>query len=495
MAFNGSKAVPEGEMVKILERLGLAFGADTNASTSFDETIYKLDLPQDRRRDRRHLADAAARGRRRTDHRPGRRRPRARRGAVRGARPRHARPTGSSRQRLDFLLPGQRLPDAPADRQGRGAADTRPASQIADFYHRYYRPERAVLVAVGDFDPAAMEAKIKARFGDWKAVGPAGAEPDLGQVAAAQDRGQAGGRAGRAAAACRSPGSRPPDLAPDTVAKRARRPDRAAGLRGAQPPALGAWPASPSRRSSAPAPSRATRATPPRSPPLERHRRARRLARGPGRRRPGAAPRRAVRRAPGRARPRDRRGPRQRCRPPSPAPPPAARPSSPTRSSARSATTRWSPARPRTWPSSRPTVKGLKADTVSAALKAAFAGEGPLVFMASPKPVAGRRAGAARRTTPRREGRGRRAGRAARRSPGPTRASARPARSPRPREVADLDTVFVRFENGVRLTVKPTKFRDDEVLVRVNVGDGLQRPAQRPPEPRPGPATPSSRAA
>ena len=31
----------------------------------------------------------------------------------------------------------------------------------------------------------------------------------------------------------------------------------------------------------------------------------------------------------------------------------------------------------------------------------------------------------------------------------------------------------MRFENGVRLTVKPTKFRDDEVLVRVNVGDGL----------------------
>ena len=35
---------------------------------------------------------------------------------------------------------------------------------------------------MGDFDPAAMEAKIKARFGDWKAVGPAGADPDLGKV-------------------------------------------------------------------------------------------------------------------------------------------------------------------------------------------------------------------------------------------------------------------------------------------------------------------------
>ena len=46
MAFNGSKNIPEDEMVKRLERFGLAFGADTNASTSFDETIYQLELPE-----------------------------------------------------------------------------------------------------------------------------------------------------------------------------------------------------------------------------------------------------------------------------------------------------------------------------------------------------------------------------------------------------------------------------------------------------------------
>ncbi len=46
MAFNGSTHIPEGEMVKLLEREGLAFGADTNASTGFDQTIYKLNLPR-----------------------------------------------------------------------------------------------------------------------------------------------------------------------------------------------------------------------------------------------------------------------------------------------------------------------------------------------------------------------------------------------------------------------------------------------------------------
>jgi len=46
MAFNGSTHVPEGEMVKILERKGLKFGPDTNAVTGFDTTTYMLDLPK-----------------------------------------------------------------------------------------------------------------------------------------------------------------------------------------------------------------------------------------------------------------------------------------------------------------------------------------------------------------------------------------------------------------------------------------------------------------
>src|SRR5690606_12306697 len=44
--FNGSENVEEGEMIRILERHGLAFGADTNAYTSFGETVYMLDMPQ-----------------------------------------------------------------------------------------------------------------------------------------------------------------------------------------------------------------------------------------------------------------------------------------------------------------------------------------------------------------------------------------------------------------------------------------------------------------
>lgn len=46
MAFNGTTNIPENDLLRILERLGLAFGADTNASTGFDQTIYMLELPR-----------------------------------------------------------------------------------------------------------------------------------------------------------------------------------------------------------------------------------------------------------------------------------------------------------------------------------------------------------------------------------------------------------------------------------------------------------------
>lgn len=47
MAFNGTKNFEKQELVNFLEKSGVNFGADLNASTSFDETIYMLQLPTD----------------------------------------------------------------------------------------------------------------------------------------------------------------------------------------------------------------------------------------------------------------------------------------------------------------------------------------------------------------------------------------------------------------------------------------------------------------
>src|SRR5882757_9294675 len=45
MAFNGSTHYPPGTLVEYFQRLGMSFGGDTNAYTSFDHTAYMLELP------------------------------------------------------------------------------------------------------------------------------------------------------------------------------------------------------------------------------------------------------------------------------------------------------------------------------------------------------------------------------------------------------------------------------------------------------------------
>ena len=48
MAFNGTEHFKPGELVSFLESIGARFGPHVNASTSFDETIYMLDIPTDK---------------------------------------------------------------------------------------------------------------------------------------------------------------------------------------------------------------------------------------------------------------------------------------------------------------------------------------------------------------------------------------------------------------------------------------------------------------
>jgi len=180
MAFNGSTNVPEGEMVKILERQGLKFGPDTNAVTGFDQTTYMLDLPKS---DKDHVDtamfllrevasevkfDPAAVDRER--------------GVILGER--RVRDTFQLHQvtdQLGFQMPAtpypNRLPIGTTEVLQKASADT-----IKNLYARYYRPENATLVFVGDADPAEIEAKIRSTFSDWKGSGPAGAKLPRGKV-------------------------------------------------------------------------------------------------------------------------------------------------------------------------------------------------------------------------------------------------------------------------------------------------------------------------
>ncbi len=180
MVFNGTTNIPEGDLLPLLERLGLAFGPDTNAMTSFDQTIYQLDLPRtnDETVDTalmvmREMAGEAKLAADAIDRE---------RGIVLSEeRTRDSPGLRALIARYDFIAKDQLLPK----RIPIGKVDVLSNAQrqaFADFYNAYYRPERAVIVAVGDFDVDAMEAKIKAEFSDWTNANPVGPEPDLGTV-------------------------------------------------------------------------------------------------------------------------------------------------------------------------------------------------------------------------------------------------------------------------------------------------------------------------
>ncbi|NWO67992.1 insulinase family protein, partial [Escherichia coli] len=52
---------------------------------------------------------------------------------------------------------------------------------VQAFHERWYRPERATIIAIGDVDPALLEQMIVKHFSDWKGTGPVVPTPDFGK--------------------------------------------------------------------------------------------------------------------------------------------------------------------------------------------------------------------------------------------------------------------------------------------------------------------------
>ena len=467
MAFNGSKNVPEGDMVKILERHGLSFGADTNASTNFSETTYQLDLPKtdDDTVDTSLMLLREAAGELTIAQ-----------DAVdreRGVVLSEERTRDSPGYRVfvntfGFQLEGQR----PPQRLPIGKTDilkNAPAQTIRDFYQAWYRPENAVVVAVGDFDVDAMEAKIKARFGDWQGQGAAGVKPDLGPVA----------KRGLTAKVLVEPGAqlkvqlvwvRPPDLELETRAKDTEELVKALGFavlnrrlqvlsRSDDPPFIVGVALENDQEHAAEITTLAATAQPGRwnealtALDQEQRRivqygvRQDELDREIADMRAGF-----VAAAAGEATQR-------------------------TTSLAGAIVGTLADKEIVTSPSQNLVVfdaatKGLTADKVSAQLKTQFAGSGPLITVPTPVAIDG----AEKTVTDAYLA----SGKTAVTAPAAPGVTAWPYAVFGPKgavaeqkDITDLDTVFVRFANGVRLTVKPTKFRDDQILVKARIGHGL----------------------
>lgn len=187
MAFNGTRNFPAGQMVEYFQRLGMAFGADTNAHTSFRETVYKLELPPgpdgkspeastllDGLKMLRDVGDGMLIAPQEVDKE---------RGIILSEK--LARDTTQSRimeEGLKFQLPDHRI----ANRLPIGleaVISTAPAERLEEFYRRYYTPDRMVLVVVGAVDLPAVRTQIAEIFGSMAARETV-PDPSFGSLAA-----------------------------------------------------------------------------------------------------------------------------------------------------------------------------------------------------------------------------------------------------------------------------------------------------------------------
>jgi zinc protease len=163
MNFNGSAHFKSADdLVAYMQSIGMRFGADVNAYTSFDETVYMLEVPTDRDslldRGVMALSDFAGRAtmsEKEIDKERGVVLEEWRLGRGAGER--------IQRQQLPVILRGSRY----ADRIPIGKPEILEkgsSTRIRDYYRDWYTPGRMAVIAVGDVEPARIEDLIRKHF-------------------------------------------------------------------------------------------------------------------------------------------------------------------------------------------------------------------------------------------------------------------------------------------------------------------------------------------
>jgi zinc protease len=176
MAFNGSDHFKPGELVSYFESTGARLGPHVNAYTGFDETVYMLDLPSDSKEivSKGLLALADFAGGLTLDPEQVDKE----RGVVieewRGG-------LGASSRVRDHQIPVLYYQSRYAERLPIGKPDivrSAPTERLRAFYDTWYRPERMAIIAVGDINPQELETSIRDSFGVLKNRAPAAQPPD-----------------------------------------------------------------------------------------------------------------------------------------------------------------------------------------------------------------------------------------------------------------------------------------------------------------------------
>ncbi|MGI0107021.1 M16 family metallopeptidase [Salinimicrobium sp. WS361] len=163
MAFNGTKSFPKNELIDYLQKAGIRFGADLNAYTSFEETVYQLPLPTDEpelfKSGFRILSEWA--GNITFDNEEIDKE----RGVVISEERQRGKNVSEriSKQLLPVLLADSRY----EDRLPIGEIEiieNFDYETLKNFYRDWYRPDLQAVIAVGDFDVKMVEELIRKNF-------------------------------------------------------------------------------------------------------------------------------------------------------------------------------------------------------------------------------------------------------------------------------------------------------------------------------------------
>lgn len=180
MAFRDTRRFPEGELEPLFAPIGVSFGRDQNAFTSLESTLYQVDLPRNGAKERalafrwfRDVADGVRFDPAAVE--------RERRVVLAERTARRDRETLIAEALTDFqapeLLSSKRPPIGVQQ-----TIQVISSASLEAFYRRWYRPERAIVVVVGDVqDLPALEAEIAEAFGDWQPAAEAGQRPPLAE--------------------------------------------------------------------------------------------------------------------------------------------------------------------------------------------------------------------------------------------------------------------------------------------------------------------------
>lgn len=162
MAFNGTRSFPRTELIDFLEKMGIAFGPELNAYTSYDRTVYKLEVPLDQAenlptavRVLRDWADGLLMDEGEIDR-------------ERGVVVQEWRDGLGAAERLrSRYLPILFKDSIFAKRRPIGEPEviqTAPYQRVRDFYSEWYTPDRMAVIAVGDFNSSEVKSLIRSEF-------------------------------------------------------------------------------------------------------------------------------------------------------------------------------------------------------------------------------------------------------------------------------------------------------------------------------------------